>query len=64
MNAKRTGRREFLRNVMVGGSAAMVALASGRAPAAPATPTATPKAASQGYHVTPHILDYYKAAQF
>jgi hypothetical protein len=62
---RQAGRREFLRNVLVGSSAAAVAIASGGAQAAPAPkPAATPKAPSQGYHVTQHILDYYKSTQF
>lgn len=62
---RRTGRREFLKGVLVGSGAAVVAVASGSAlGASESKQTAVePKPESQGYHVTPHILDYYKTAQ-
>lgn len=66
MTKKQTdiGRREFLRNVLVTGGAAAVVAAAGPAVAAPRdekAPTAA-KAESKGYHVTEHILEYYKTA--
>jgi nitrous oxide reductase len=70
MSDKRTNekRREFLKGALVGGGAAVVAVASGGALAAPVdakqTASAQPEAQPQGYHVTPHILEYYKTAQF
>ena len=65
--ARQTGRRKFLKGALVGSGAAVVAMASGNAVAAPESKqvaTTEPKPQSQGYHVTPHILDYYKTAQF
>lgn len=61
-----TGRRRFLKTVLIGSGAAAVAAASGGANAAPEPNkvTAAPKAEPAGYHVTPHILEYYKTAQF
>ena len=70
MSDKRTNekRREFLKGALVGSGAAVVAIASGGALAAPEdakeTAAARPKTEHQGYHVTPHILEYYKTAQF
>ena len=63
---RRTGRREFLKNVLVGSGAAVVAAAGGIAGAAPKSKqvAAEPKLQAQGYRVTPHILDYYKTAEF
>ena len=58
------GRREFLKNMMLGGGAAAVALLTTREAAA--QPKPEPEAAKQpeskGYHVTPHIQDYYRTA--
>lgn len=58
------GRREFLRNVMVTGGAVAIAAASGQAVAAPEPKAAAPAPApeSKGYHVTEHILEYYRLA--
>ena len=70
MSDKRTSkkRREFLKGALVGSGAAVVAIASGGAIAAPEekqdTAPAQPKAGSQGYRVTPHVAEYYKKAQF
>jgi nitrous oxide reductase len=60
------GRRQFLKSVLIGSGAAAIAVASGGTNAAPETqaPAAAPAAKPQGYHVTPHILEYYKTAQF
>ena len=63
---RRTGRREFLKGVLVGSGAAVVAVASGSALGASEskqTAAVEPKPEFQGYHVTPHILDYYKTAK-
>lgn len=59
-----TSRRDFMRNMLVGGSAAAIAAFAGGARAAqePAAEATAPKAERPGYHVTPHILDYYKTA--
>lgn len=63
---KQTGRRDFLKTALLGSGAAIVAAASGGTNAAPDNdkPGATPKAEPKGYHITPHILEYYKTAQF
>jgi nitrous oxide reductase len=64
--SRQSGRRKFLKGVLVGSGAAVVAVASGGAVAAPESKQAAvvePKTQSQGYRVTPHILDYYKTAQ-
>jgi hypothetical protein len=57
-------RRAFLKGVVIGGGAAVVALAAGKAPAKsepqPATAATAPRSA--GYHVTDHIRDYYRTA--
>jgi hypothetical protein len=59
-----TSRRDFMRNMLVGGSAAAIAAFAGgaRAGEAPAAETEAPKTERPGYHVTPHILEYYKTA--
>lgn len=59
-----TSRRDFMRNMLVSGSAAAIAaLASGaRAAETPSAETPQPEAERPGYHVTPHILEYYKTA--
>ncbi|BAU48885.1 hypothetical protein SVA_2335 [Sulfurifustis variabilis] len=59
------GRREFLKQVALGGGAAAVAAVSGGALAA--TDTEPPKAAAEparpkGYHETDHIREYYRTA--
>lgn len=69
MSDKRTSnkRREFLKGVVIGSGAAAVAIASGGVAAAPEKKEiapAQPKAGSQGYHVTPHVAEYYKTAEF
>lgn len=60
-------RREFMKGALIGSGAAAVAIAGAGAVAAPETKEAVPaqpKAGSQGYHETPHVLEYYKTAQF
>jgi hypothetical protein len=63
MNTTHT-RREFLKGAFVGSVGAALAIASRKAHATPkTTPTAAPAApTSQGYHLTPHIREYYKTA--
>jgi len=63
---RRKDRRAFLKNVLIGGGAAAVTLASGNVAATPEQkPNAVQaKPESQGYHVTPHIEQYYKVADF
>jgi hypothetical protein len=57
-------RREFLKTMMLGGGAAAVALMTTREVVAQPQPAveATPAPESKGYHVTPHIRDYYLTA--
>lgn len=60
-------RRHFLKGVLVGGGAAVAAIAAGGAIAAPDTrpkPATAPQAQPKGYHETAHVRDYYKTAQF
>ena len=61
-------RRGFLRGVALAGSAAAVsAVVSKTANAGVSTRQTTLKENEQqhkGYHVTPHILDYYEKARF
>jgi nitrous oxide reductase len=65
---KRTSkaRRQFLKGALIGGGAAAIAVASGGAVAAPRSEKRAPQPnpQSQGYQVTPHVLEYYKTAQF
>lgn len=63
----RGGRREFLKRVAVAGGAAGVAAAGGAAVAdvgVEQAPEAPSKPAAKGYHVTPHIAQYYRLARF
>lgn len=57
-------RREFLKNMMLGGGAAAVALMTTREVAArpQAVAEAEPTPESKGYRVTQHIRDYYLTA--
>lgn len=57
-------RREFLKTMMLGSGAAAVALMTTREVAAQPQPAAEKAATpeSKGYHVTPHIRDYYTTA--
>lgn len=60
-------RREFLRTLAIGGGAATVMAVAGGVAVAETEPeqqgTDAPRATvSQGYHVTPHIKDYYRKA--
>lgn len=69
MSDKRTNekRRGFLKGALIGSGAAIAAIATGGVAAAPEkkeTPAAEPKAGSQGYQETAHVLEYYKTAQF
>ncbi len=60
-------RRKFLKGALLGSGAAAVAIASGAAVAAPEKkerPARKAQAQSQGYQETPHVLEYYKTAQF
>lgn len=65
--SKHEARRGFLKGMLIGSGAAVVAIASGGGTAAPKTETGVTeekKAGSEGYQETPHVLDYYKTAQF
>lgn len=59
-------RRQFMKTMVVGGGAAAVAALAGGASASetPATKEAPAAPEHAGYHVTPHIRDYYKIAGF
>ena len=64
---KTEARRGFLKGMLIGSGAAVVAIAGGATVAAPRKETGAaeqPKAGSQGYQETAHVLDYYKTAQF
>ena len=54
-------RRRFLRNAGISSGVAAVAVST---PAVGLTETAeaTPEQPQEGYHLTQHILDYYKTA--
>jgi nitrous oxide reductase len=58
------GRREFLKQMALGGGAMAVAAVSGGALAAEETDVPTPAkpAARKGYHETDHIREYYRTA--
>lgn len=72
MSVKKTGavvsRRGFLKSVAAtGGAVAVTAVAAESANAATSPgSTEDPEAqnSTKGYHVTPHILDYYEKARF
>ena len=62
-----TDRRGFLKGVAVaGGAAAASAMVTETANAGMASQRAASKEKEQpkGYHLTPHILDYYEKARF
>jgi hypothetical protein len=59
-------RREFLRGTVTTGAAAAVVTALPRAAVAEPTegvPLKDPKGGSKGYHVTQHVIDYYRTAR-
>lgn len=62
-----SNRREFLKGVAIMGGTATLALVS-KAQASEAAPKTAkqeaPAPESKGYHVTPHIAEYYQKAQF
>lgn len=55
-------RRDFLRNTLALGAGAAVAVAAAPALAVTEPDAAPAPLAQQGYHVTPHIHDYYRTA--
>lgn len=61
----RTSRREFLKGAAVmGGAATLAVVARGGAAAAPqGSRVAAPPDKPKGYHVTPHIQQYYDKAR-
>ena len=66
-NAVQESRRDFLRTLTIGASVATVALVTKSATAARSedtAPLADTGDVKQGYHVTQHIVDYYKSAAF
>jgi len=65
---RRHGRRRFLKSAALAGGAATVAVAAGGAAVAgtkeaPAVAREPQPQGAQGYHVTPHIEDYYRLAR-
>jgi nitrous oxide reductase len=59
-------RRRFIKGMAVAGGAAAVAVTTGNAAAKVAEPGAQApeaQAASSGYRVSQHVLDYYKTAR-
>lgn len=57
------GRREFLRNMVLGGGAAVALMTTREAAAQPKPqPEAAKPPESKGYRVTPHIEHYYRTA--
>ena len=61
-HVKRTSRREFLRDTaVVGTGVAAVAAMPVTAVAAVNAQVETDKPVDQGYHLTQHIVDYYKS---
>lgn len=61
-----TSRRGFLKSVAAAGSAAAVSavVTQTAGAAAPTASVAKRDEGTTGYHVTPHILDYYEKARF
>ena len=64
-----SSRRAFLKDVVIMGGTAAATLAVGQTQASHVGPEGTAKQevvkpASKGYHVTPHIADYYEKARF
>jgi outer membrane usher protein FimD/PapC len=57
-------RRIFLKELAVAGGAAAVVSAMGTAQAAPTSTAPEVKANAKGYHLTPHINQYYQKARF
>jgi hypothetical protein len=57
-------RRIFLKELAVAGGAAAVVSAMGTAQAAPPTTAPEVKSKAKGYHLTPHISQYYQKARF
>lgn len=59
-------RRHFMKTMVVGGGAAAVTALAGGASASelPAEKPAAATPEHAGYHLTPHIRDYYKIAGF
>ncbi|HKK04330.1 MAG: hypothetical protein P8009_00505 [Gammaproteobacteria bacterium] len=62
------GRRNFMRTLAIGGGAAGLVAATARFATEDETPSrqgaeaGTQPATSKGYHVTPHIEEYYRKA--
>lgn len=56
-------RREFLKSMAVIGGAALAVVARPSAADAPETTGKPDSPKPKGYHVTPHILDYYEKAR-
>jgi len=62
------GRRTFMRTLAIGGGAAGLVAATARfatedgTPSRPSAEAGTQPETSKGYHVTPHIEQYYRKA--
>ncbi|HQZ46141.1 MAG TPA: formate dehydrogenase [Usitatibacteraceae bacterium] len=61
-HTKPNSRRKFLLNASLGGAGAAVAVVAGRKVASGAQSGAA-AGESRGYHVSEHILKYYKTTQ-
>jgi predicted naringenin-chalcone synthase len=59
---RNTSRRNFLVAASLGGAGAAAAIVAGKK-AAEGTATAGAEAKTRGYHVSEHILKYYKTTQ-
>lgn len=63
--AVRSSRREFLKGAAVmSGAATLAVVAKGAAAKAPEEAPVTTPERPKGYHVTPHIQQYYDKARF
>ncbi len=63
-NNTQKGRRTFLKSAaLAGGAAAVVLGAEAVLAEGPERSGAAPAKASSGYHVTPHIEEYYRLAR-
>jgi len=63
-NKTQNGRRTFLKSAALAGGAATVALGAKAVLAEGSEqPGEAPTVASKGYHVTPHIEEYYRLAR-
>ncbi|MCW8845791.1 MAG: twin-arginine translocation signal domain-containing protein [Gammaproteobacteria bacterium] len=59
-----TSRRTFLKELALAGGATAIVSATGTVNAAPITTAPEVKSDAKGYHLTPHINQYYDKARF